>query len=148
MLQQITGQTVATRTQASTQEQAQQPAATTQPQSTVSTTKEDLRRTGMKDLITDKTNRKVTEDSDSSDRYSDPFILLFSFSNQEQHSILGKAIANSRKSIKLLTGTWVFSFSQLKILDFVAINVENKSHLQSVRSQNCVGLVWAQRVQH
>lgn len=69
MLQQITGQTVATRTQASTLEQAQQPAATTQPQSPASTTKEDLHWTGFKDLITDKTNRKVSEDSDSSDRY-------------------------------------------------------------------------------
>lgn len=104
MLQQITGQTVnqAPQTQTSTQEQAQQPAATTQPQSTASTTEEDLRSTGIKDLITDKTNRKVAEDSsDSNDRYSDSFILLFSFSNQEQYS-------NSRKSIKLLTGTWVF----------------------------------------
>lgn len=97
MLQQITGQTVnqATQTQASTQEQAQQPAATTEPQSTVGTTKEDLGRTGIKDLITDKTKRKVAEDSDSSDRYSDYFIL----SNQEQYSILGKAIANSCKTL-------------------------------------------------
>lgn len=146
MLQQITGQTVNqdTRTQASTHARAQQPAATTRPQSTVGTKKKDLSRTRIEDLITDKTNRKVAEDSDSSDRYSDSFILLFSFSKQEQYSILGKAIANSRKSIKLLTGTWVFSFSKLEILDFVAINVENKSHLQSVRSLNCVGLVWAQ----
>lgn len=142
MLQQITGQTLnqATRTQASTQEQAKEPAATTRPQSRVSITKEDLRGTRLKDLIADKQNRKLTEDSDSSDRYSDSFIL----SNQEQYSILGKAIANSCENIKLLTGTWVFSFCKLKTLDLVAVNVENKSHLQSVCSQNCVGLVWAQ----
>lgn len=125
MLQQIPGQTdQATQTQASTQEQDQQPAATTRSQSTVSTTDEDLSWRGIKDLITNKTNRKDAEDSDSSDRYLNSLILLFSFSNQEQYSILGKAIANSRKSIKLLTDTWAFSFSKLKILDFVAINAE------------------------
>lgn len=70
MLQQIAGQTLsqAAQNQVSAQEKTQQPAATIEPESIVSTTNEDLIRTN---LLNCKTNWKEAEDSelDSRDRY-------------------------------------------------------------------------------
>lgn len=70
MLQQIAGQTLsqAAQNQVSAQEKTQQPAATIEPESIVSTTNEDLIRTN---LLNSETNWKEVKDSelDSRDRY-------------------------------------------------------------------------------
>lgn len=118
MLQQIAGQTLshAAQNQVSAQEKTQQPAATIEPESIVSTTNADLIRTN---LLNRETNWKEAEDSelDSRDRYFRLIHSSLQLSNSRTIFILGKVILsiidwpnNNSWEKQLALGCFLFFF--------------------------------------